>query len=180
MLKGLYYICEQIEPSEAGLLIDHVSRSDGGRFPINFTDEKYLEVFLLHWLAELVIEAGEWSLMNKSKRNVFCQVDLILEFLNANKPELADVLKRISIRFNFTSNNVTSVERKKIGNDVDGHETSRQEDRKWVVESPSTASNDYDNKYHIKRGTVGHVLIINQIEFYRDKVKRVSTGHRVE
>ncbi|XP_037036990.1 caspase-8-like isoform X2 [Bradysia coprophila] len=179
VLKVLYYICEQLVPCEARLLIDHVNSRDGGRYPINFTDEKYLEVFLLHWLAELVIEAGEWSPMKKAKRNVFCKVDLIVEFLNSNKPDLAELLKRIYIRFNFTSNNVTSVERKKNVTDVDGQEdtapnakASGQDARKNAVENSSNESDPSDNKYVIEQKTAGHVLIINQIDFYRDKIKR--------
>ncbi len=185
ILKGLYCICEQITPSEARLLIDHVNNEgDGSRHSFNFTDEKYLEVFLLHWLAELVIAAGEWSLI-KSKRNVFCNVDLIMGFLNGNKPELAEQLRRIIIRFNYTSNNVTSVERKKNVTDDDGHEdkqrnvkVSKEDGQKNNGDSNSLNGID-DDKYLVRRGTAGYVLIINQIVFYRDEIKRVSVTCRV-
>lgn len=180
VLKALYCICEEMEPSEAKQLIEHVINKDRGRHQINFIDEKYLEVFLLHWLSELVIEAGEWSLI-KSKRNVFCQADVILEFLNSNKPQLAEQLNRIIVRFNFTSNNVTSVERKKNVTDDDGYEdkqnakvvakVSQFDDRNNFT---TNGADDADDRYRVQRETAGYALIINQIEFYRDKVKRVS------
>lgn len=176
VLKALYCICEQMEPIEAKQLIDHVNNKDCGRHQINFTDEKYLEVFLLHWISELVVEAGEWSLI-KSKRNVFCKVDVILEFLNANRPDLAELLSRINVRFNFTSNNLTSVERKKNVTDDDGHDdklnnkVSQSDDQKTFI---GEATNGSDDRYRVERKSAGYVLIINQIEFYRDKIKRVS------
>lgn len=180
VLKGLYCICEEIEPSESKLLIEHVINKDCGRHQINFTDEKYLEVFLLHWLSELVIEAGEWSLI-KSKRNVFCQVHVILEFLTSNKPQLAEQLNRTVVRFNFTSNNVTSVQRKKNVTDDDGYEdkqnakvvakVSQFDDRNSFSTNGAAGA---DDRYRVQRETAGFALIINQIEFYRDKVKRVS------
>lgn len=190
ILKGIYCICEQMEPSEAKLLIEHVNNSDCGRHQINFTDEKYLEVFLLHWLSELVIEAGEWSFV-KAKRNVFCKVDVILEFLNSYKPDLAQQLRRIIVRFNFTSNNVTSVERKKTGNvtsvegkktvtDDDGHDdkveqngrVSQLDDQKSFNKLSENGCDD--DRYLVQQQTAGYVLIINQIIFYRDEMKRVS------
>lgn len=177
VLKGLYCICEQIVPSEAKHLIEHVFNRDRRSHQINFTDEKYLEVFLLHWLSELVIEAGEWSRI-KAKRNVFCKVDVILDFLSSNKPDLAVQLQRIIVRFNFTSNNVTSVERKKNVTDDDGHE-----DKEAAKPAPPEtfdhhSQNGGDDRYLVRQGTAGHVLIINQIKFYRDPIKRVSPLNR--
>lgn len=183
VLKGLYCICEEMEPIEAKQLIEHVINKDCGRHQINFTDEKYLEVFLLHWLSELVIEAGEWSQV-KSKRNVFCQVDVILEFLNSNKPQLAEQLKRLIVRFNFTSNNVTSIERKKNVTDDDGYEDKHnaivvaQVSQSSQLDDQNSFNNDSgngtDHRYLVRQATAGYALIINQIEFYRDKIKRVS------
>lgn len=180
ILKGIYCICEQVEPNEAKLLIEHVNGSDCGKHQINFTDEKYLEVFLLHWLSELVIEAGEWSFV-KSKRNVFCKVDVILEFLDSHKPDLAQQLRRIIVRFNFTSHNVTSVDRKKTVTDDDGHDdevkqngkVSLLDDQKSFSKIPENISDD-DDRYRVQQQTAGYVLIINQITFYRDAIKRVS------
>lgn len=172
MLKALYCICEQMEPIEAKELIDHVNNRDCGGHQINFTDEKYLEVFLLHWLSELVIEAGEWS-RTKSKRNVFCKVDVISEYLKSNKPILAEQLRRIVVRFNFTSDNRTSIERKKNVIDDDGqgdklnNKVSQSDDQK-------TFNDESDDKYRVDHENAGYVLIINQIEFHRDQNKRVS------
>lgn len=182
ILKALYCICERLVPNEAKLLIDYVNSMDGEKHPINFTDEKYLEIFLLHWLAELVIEAGEWSL-TKSKRNVFCQLDSILEFLNSNKPQLGELLNRVIVRFNFTSNNVTSVERKKNVTDDDGCEDDGSAKAKRSVIAQRSVNDNFptgsNDRYRIERDTAGYVLIINQIEFYRDSTKRVSTLSQV-
>lgn len=176
VLKGLYCICEQIDLSDAKQLIYYVNSKDCGRHQFNFADEKYLEVFLLHWLSELVIEAGEWSVV-KSKRNVFCKLDVVLEFLNSNQPELAEQLRRIVIRFNFTSNNITSIERKANVTDDDRYE-EKGNDKVSKCSSPdihnSNCENGSNDRYRVERGTAGFVLIINQIEFYRDPVKKVS------
>lgn len=177
VLKGLYCMCEQLVPSQARQLIDYVNSMDGRRYQINFMDEKYLEVFLLHWLSELVIEAGEWSVV-QSKKNVFCKLDAILEFFNSNRPqlaELADQLNRIRIRFNYTSHNVTSIERKANvtdddGNDDQGKDTISKDCKKTVDSSSQNGS----HKYRVERDTAGFVLIINQIKFKRDRVRRVS------
>lgn len=176
ILKGLYCIvCEQLCSDEAKQLIDYVLRRH--RIQVNFTDEKYLEVFLLHWLSELVIEAGEWS-TKPSKRNVFCNVGVIFEFLNSNKPDLEEELRRIMIRFNYTSNNVTSIERKKNVTDDDGNE---QPCAKSTKQNPILLKNNSqigsDDKYDVNRSTAGFVLIINQIVFKRDLQRRVSVLH---
>lgn len=180
ILKGLYCICERIVPSDAKLLIDFVTNKDSGRHPINFTDEKYLEIFLLHWLAELVIEAGEWS-PTKAKRNVFCQLDSILEFLKVHQPTLADLLQRIVVRFNFTARNVVSVERKTIVTDVEEKSNAkstriRENNSHQVGGCEDYSSNGWEDKYRVERETAGYVLIINQVEFYADKYKTVSNA----
>lgn len=175
ILKGLYYICEQIEPSEAKQLISYVNSTVCGGYQFNFTDEKYLEVFLLHWLSELVIEAGEWSVV-KSKRNVFCKLDVIFEFLKSNKPELAEKLRRIINRFNFTSNNLTSIERKANVTDDDGNDDKGNDTPTKCSGSDNhnNVQNGTDDRYRVKRDTAGFVLIINQIDFHRDPIKKVS------
>ncbi|KAJ6636162.1 Caspase-8 [Pseudolycoriella hygida] len=169
ILKGLYCICEQLEPIEAKQLIEFVYSKDDKSQRINFADERYLEVFLLHWLSELVIEAGQWF-TDKTKRNVFCNVEVIIEFLNLNKPNLAKLLRNIVIRFNFTSNNRLPVDRKKNVTDDDGNDDhlkskkSQSTEERPLVQSDRNIQNGNDNadRYRVERGTAGYVLIINQ------------------
>lgn len=182
ILKGLYSVCEQLDLSEAKLLIDYVNRKEC-KSAINFTDEKYLEVFLLHWLSELIIQSGEWSRV-KSKRNVFCKVDAILAFLDANnKPKLAEQLRRMVVRFNFSSNNVTSIDRKKNVTDDDGQEGKQNANASPLDDQKrfnNHSENGSDDRYLVRYETAGYALIINQIEFYRDEFKRVSVVAKTE
>lgn len=184
ILKGLYCIIEKIDPADAKQLINYVNTMDcvsSTINQINFTDEKYLEVFILHWFSELVIEAGEWSVV-KSKRNVFCKLDVILEFLKSNKPKLAEELQRIVIRFNYTSNNVTSIERKANVTDDDGlddNDKVSKYGRQHQDAFNSNSSNGADDRYRVEQDTAGFMLIINQNEFHRDPVRKVSLGWQI-
>lgn len=177
--KGLYFVCEQMTKPEATAMINHVESAEcpnarGIRF-----DEQYLEVYLLKWLSEGIIDAGDWTYNGPTRnRQNHCNVSRILAYLKvAEKQSLYDALQRVSIRMNFTSRNVITGGKdsgKKIAVDEDtfvakGNPAASQPKQCNNVETSSTM-NDAPmvsklGEYVIRSDHVGHVLIINQKNF---------------
>lgn len=178
VLKALYCMCEQLTQTEANEMINKIEANHSNDDRINF-DENYLEIYMLKWLSNDVIAAGEW-IDNEPirQRQIHCNVDCILQYLKeSNKDLLRTSLQSVQISMNFTSENrikgskCESKNSKKFAVDEDSlnkfqmPSVSELASNNWLQKiSISTVSDN--NNYRIRRDYAGQVLIINQKDFY--------------
>lgn len=167
VLKALFYVCESLLPDEAASLIAKIRNEN----PVlnsfdynNFNDENYLEIHMMHWLTEKVIEAGDWKAGTSARNRAnHCNVRPILSWLKIEEKLVLNVkLVNVKNRFNFTSNNYVTVEPKvssTTDNESDGLHTNFRQIHVNV---------DPLDCYRIRRDTAGIVLIINQRDFHVD------------
>lgn len=75
ILKGLYYVCDQLIPEEVIYVTRKIQIIHNRAEEIN---TQFLEITLLHWLADRLIEAGEWSRnLNNTTRTIHCELQPI-------------------------------------------------------------------------------------------------------
>lgn len=121
IVKWLHHICEHLNASETRLLINVVC----AKFPderyrlrnIPEPTERYLEMWLLVWLSERLIDVGDWAPGASSRnRKIHCRLDAILIGMktsdDAKLASLHHRLESAQIRFNCTSMNVITFEPK--------------------------------------------------------------------
>lgn len=123
ILKWLHFICEQLLPEDTRILINSVcekfpdDRYRLRNIPAPTPTERYLEMWMLVWLAERLVEAGDWA-PNASSRNrkVHCRLDAMLIAMktsgNAKLLSLHHRLESAQNRFNCTSANVITFDPK--------------------------------------------------------------------
>lgn len=181
VLKCLYKICEQFLPEQTKNLILYIQKMYPVANELKFTNYNYLEIYLLHWISESLIDIGEWQ-PGKMKENVrvqFCNVEPITQFLKQNEfNSLYDQLKNISIRLNFTTNNIINKDKNnkeklkegknKLSNEKDNNNNICDDIkiRNFFNDGKSIDENltNYD-RYLIRKESIGYALIINQMEF---------------
>lgn len=170
--KILYYLCEQLTKKETLHLINHISSkySDIGVFDFPAHNGPYLEVYILHWIVKGVIDMGEEKPENMRYGNGrTCNLKPILEFLKQQgKDMLKDKIQTAVDSFNQTSSsNITDKSRATAPhyNNIGFHE-----------QLPNLDFLSHD-KYVIRKERAGILLIVNQVEFYRDTNPDLEVEH---
>lgn len=95
ILKALYNICERLIPFESGQIIREVKRTISPLNQLDFSDESYFEIFILHWLSIGIINIGQWDRLNPTLSQN-CNVDPIIQQLKIiDKYELRRMLENV-------------------------------------------------------------------------------------
>lgn len=165
VVKLLYYVCEQLIVSQAFELIEQVEHEYPRTKLDNFPncDGKYLELRLLHWIVERVIDVGvEKPGSARLENGQLCNLNPILKFLKQNDMHsLKDKAQDAVDTFNQSrANNTTDKE----------HVNSLQSNSNSIGFGERQRGNSEclsDDAYVIRKKHAGIVLIINQMEFHR-------------
>lgn len=193
IIKWLHFICEQLIPSEVALLVKCVcDKFPDDRYQLRNIPEpssSYLEMWLLVWLSERLVEAGDWSPTGSSRnRKIHCRLDAILVAMkssgNAKLQSLHLRLEMAKNRFNCTSSNVITFDPKKktlseqqLGDgDTTTQFSSSSSGGRTAIQMPNATpktnyDEDDDDRYVLRSHKIGIALIINQEKFHVTKVK---------
>lgn len=179
MIKGLYWLCENLVPTTTAQLILHIKNKYGVAIPNCSVD--YLEMHLLFWLtnrinddAMNVLTLGDTNEASTlSYRQVFCNIESILTFLKS-KPELTNnhsKLQKISYRLNYTKRNVIGRDNNaKVDKNKQQQFEKDEQERASMPHSLPVPVNNND-VYQVTKSNTGFILIINLKYFYNMKPK---------
>lgn len=173
ILKCMFLMCEQLQPDETKNLIDHIQKRTT-KIEMNFSNENYLEIYMLHWLSESIIEAGDWTpyYQDTNKRDVHCNVRPILEFFKLTENDrIHEKIQSVYIRLAFTTKNIITAKKKIYTHDDSLSTSSEKTDKKNYLEkvpchtATLTSIDNKDDRYEIRKSVAGIALIINQYKF---------------
>lgn len=169
IVKTLYCaLCEQLSLEQSRLLINHISSMNPDLMELPFKSDggAYLEVHLLHWICEGVIDVGEEMRGNSPGRP--CNLKAISTFLKVNEIEKIKDYLQISVE---------SFNRSRASNITDESRASGS-NRGFAEQTPQISKGLLsDSDYVIRRERAGVLLIINQREFYRDDRPGLKVKH---
>lgn len=171
IVKILYFVCEQLNADETMQLIDHISHkySSPCAFPFP-AGGPYLEVYLLHWIVKGVIDVGEEKPEHAGCGNGRpCDLRPVLDYLKQHgKDTLKDKVQMAVDSFNQPrASNITDESRA----------STRQHANIGFHEQPPKSDLLSHDRYVIRPERAGIMLIVNQIEFYRDSNPDLQVNH---
>uniref|UniRef100_W8AV04 Caspase-8 n=1 Tax=Ceratitis capitata TaxID=7213 RepID=W8AV04_CERCA len=167
LLKALYRVCERLKPAQAGQLVLRVNEQrKGSDDHLRFYDFAYLEIFLLDWISRRIIILGD-RVANGA------DVDVLLEFFKFNDMDALKTLLIETIVNNAEKGGMRNTTADQISTDNKAAASGSQQIYKPVKESAtSTSIRSCDltisDRYEVRRERAGILLIINQLEFFRE------------
>lgn len=172
ILKCLYHMCEDMQPTETQRLIESVQNE----IETEMTNENYLyaEVHLLRWLSEGVIIAGDWSQPARN-RTVHCDMHAVLgAFKAADECRLdrwKDALQTAVTLLNCTTKNYRE-KKTKIEKDMKSTKDADCEgEGNQNFNVPPRDRLDDGDIYRIRKESAGLMLLINQRKFRPNGVR---------
>lgn len=184
LLKALYKISERLNLEQAGRLVNNINQKYNSP-NIRFYDVSYLEIFILHWITQRIIDVGDYQLQG-------CNVQCLIEFFKFNDMDsIKDTLVE-TINQNFkdaqlsaddvNQNDHSSGSFKDSGVSM-SHEMSRSLNIRNDKITEATAlppTDEYDaaERYTIRPERAGYILIINQSKFYEEQDPELKVSYK--
>lgn len=177
IVRLLYHICEELTVDESRKLISFMTEKYSKLKSFVFNDNgEHLEMYMMHWLSEGVINVG-----SNEGDGISCDLDPIIEYLKLNDiHSLKDTVTNITNEFN---GNKTKIEDPIIlrGTKTDDRRSTALQETSSNFQSLHISNNS--PRYNVRKKTAGHILIINQRNFYLDPnpdLKEVLSPRRLE
>lgn len=166
IVKALYCaLCENLPLEQSRLLINHIMATYCNLVELPFKGDgaKYLEVHLLHWIADGVIDVGEEMCGNSNGRP--CNLKAIIMCLKLNEiDKIKDELQISMDGFN-----------RSIASNITDENRASGSYRGFAEQAPQV---NCDSAYIIRRDQAGVLLIINQRKFHRDDRREFQVTKR--
>ena len=185
LLKALYKISERLNLEQAGRLVNDINQKYNSP-NIRFYDVSYLEIFILHWISQRIIDVGDYQLQG-------CNVQCLIEFFKFNdmdsiKDTLVETINQNLKDAHLSADDVNQNDHSSGSFKDSGvsmsHEMSsslniiKDKIKTEVTTLPPTDEYDAAERYTIRPERAGYILIINQSQFHEEQDPELKVSYK--